>query len=65
MPIVEVETPAFKQPPVVNLNESKTNIEPPPPVEKVKYEELSKEETKQNLNMVLGKLPPPPPPMRK
>jgi hypothetical protein len=55
----EVETPAFKPPPVVNLSESLT-MEPPIP--KVKYDELSKEETKKNLDMVFSKLPPPPPP---
>lgn len=61
IPIVEVETPAFKAPPVVKLSEAA--LEPPKTaVEKVNYEELSKEETKQNLNMVFSKLPPPPPP---
>jgi hypothetical protein len=58
----EVETPAFKPPPVVNLSEANTALMDPPPVAKVKYDELSKEETKQNLNMVFSKLPPPPPP---
>ena len=58
---VEVETPAFKPPPVVNLSEANTAMMEPP-VFKVKYDELSKEETKKNLDMVFSKLPPPPPP---
>lgn len=58
---VEVETPAFKPPPVVNLSEENTMEQP---VAKAKYEEMSKEETKQNLNLVFSKLPPPPPPRK-